>query len=93
MRFRVENPLIQANKVRLAKDKIEVLECFAHPETLHTVLLFNMLGRHNIFDCRVGEVCLSMVVDTLEHVPGYILILRIAGDSISVENAFNCFGP
>jgi hypothetical protein len=86
MRFCIEDPLIQAHKIKLAKDKIEVLECFTHPETFHAILVLDILEvSHDILDCRIAIVGLGVPVHTLEHLAGDILVLRIPGNRISLS--------
>jgi len=39
MRLRIEHKLVQADHIRLTKDKVEILKRFRHPKALHAIHL------------------------------------------------------
>src|ERR1700678_1737295 len=82
----VENPAVQTDQVRLAKNQIEVLYHFRVPKALHGIHLERRIP-HNVNELRVPKLRLSPPIDRLEHVPRHVSVLRIARDAVHVEEA------
>ena len=78
---------VQADKTWLAEDQIEILQSFRHPKAFTFIQLECLLPLwyRDVGDSRMSELCMSGVVDSLEHAPGSVLEGGVAGDTIEDE--------
>lgn len=91
MRLRIQNILIQTNKIRLRESKIEIFQRLRQPETLHKVGLLSVHIPDVIDDC-VGEFGAGVFLDAGEHAPGGVLEGFVACDTVHDEDGFDGFG-
>lgn len=89
-REHLQNIVVQTDQIRLAKNKVEVLERLGQPEALHTVRL-GWYGLGHIVNCRIGEVGLGGILYALKHFPSDIVIFLVSCDAVEDENGFNGF--
>lgn len=92
MRFSIQDIFVETDCVRCRKEKVEVLQGFREPETLHRILVVWRWLR-NIVDSGVAIFDRGSVYYGFEHRPSLILPDRIAGDTIHVPDRLNSFRP
>jgi hypothetical protein len=87
-REHIQNVVVQANQIWLAKDQVEILERLGQPEALHAVCL-TWLDLGHVVDGRICNVGFGGVLNAFEHLPSDILICLVTCDAVEDEDGFN----
>jgi len=81
----IENPLIQTNSLGIIKNQIQIFKGLREPKALLLIPLRTPSGYHYVPDCTVPVWGISYFKDSLECVPGSLLIYFIPCKAIRIE--------
>lgn len=82
--------IIQTNKLRLAENKVKVLERLRHPEALLRVHL-DRRRNHRIRQRSERELRFGRFLDGAKHLPCDVLVFLVACDAVEDENGLDSF--
>lgn len=80
--------LIQTDKFRITKNKVEILQGLSRPKTLHAVD-FYWIFDGDIVDSCVGNVRSGVFLNALKHLPGPVLQTCIPCDAVEDEDGLD----
>ena len=91
MSLRVKHVSIQTDKIGLAEQEVEVLQCFARPERLHLVH-DAWVGGADVADGSVRKWGATVLLNRREHFPTGVLEVSVSGYAVEDEDGFDRFG-